>query len=86
MVDAVKKEEDGSFCNEDWEQSVIYNIRKIETTHHLKTPGYHILKIWMVDPIVVLQKIVVDTGGLRKSYLGPAESYYGGNDKCKKNN
>jgi hypothetical protein len=28
----------------------------------------------MVDPGVVLQRIVVNTGGLRPSFLGPPES------------
>ncbi len=44
--------------------------------HPLAAPGYQTLKFWMIDPAVVLQKIVVDLGGLRPSYLGPPESFY----------
>jgi hypothetical protein len=61
--------------NADWEQSVMDNARFGRTTHALKRPGDHTLKIWMVDPGVVVQKLVVDLGGVRPSYLGPPESY-----------
>jgi hypothetical protein len=36
--------------------------------------GEHVLRVYMVDAGVVLDKIVVDLGGLRRSYLGPPET------------
>jgi hypothetical protein len=62
--------------NRDWEKSVEDNARYGHTSHMLSRPGPHTLKFWMVDPGVVLQKLVVDLGGVKPSYLGPPESYY----------
>ncbi|KNZ79537.1 hypothetical protein J132_09265 [Termitomyces sp. J132] len=38
------------------------------------TPGPHTLKIAMIEPAVVVEKIVINTGVLMPSYLGPPES------------
>lgn len=59
--------------NMDWEKVVADNARHSLSKHQLP-PGRHTLKIWMVDPAVVVQKIVINTGGLKPSYLGPKES------------
>jgi hypothetical protein len=60
----------------DWATTVKDSVRKVQSEHTLAKPGYHTLKIWAVDPGVVLQKIVVDAGGVKASYLGPPESYH----------
>jgi hypothetical protein len=64
--------------NQDWESSVMNNRRTGQSSHQVTAPGWHVLKFWMVDPGVVLQKIMVDCGGLKPSYLGPPESFRGG--------
>ncbi len=64
--------------NADWEKTVKDSIRITTSQHTLTTttpiPGYHTLKFWMVDPGIVLEKLVVDLGGIKPSYLGPPES------------
>jgi len=57
-----------------WEQSVADNIIVGATHHEIAKSGEHVLNFWLVDPGVVLQKIVVDAGGVKPSYLGPPES------------
>jgi hypothetical protein len=37
-------------------------------------PGPHVLKFWPVDPGVVVQRLVVDSGSLKPTLLGPPES------------
>ena len=62
--------------NRAWEQSVAENIRISITGHTLSRAGKHVLKFWRVDPGVVLEKLVIDAGGVKPSYLGPPESFY----------
>jgi hypothetical protein len=59
----------------DWSKSVEDSVREVTTRFTLAEPGYHTLKFWMVDPGIVLQRIVADLGGVQPSYLGPPESY-----------
>jgi hypothetical protein len=63
-----------NFDMQDWEEAVRRNIIETVSVHMVNEPGQHVLKFWKVDSGIVLQKIVVDTGGLQPSYLGPPES------------
>jgi hypothetical protein len=57
----------------DWAVAVTNNLRRLVTHHKITKPGRHVLKYWMVDPAVVVQKFIIDSGGLKPSYLGPEE-------------
>jgi len=46
------------------------------TTEHELSGGKHVLRFRVLDPGIVLQKIVLDTGGLKPSYLGAPESEF----------
>jgi hypothetical protein len=57
-----------------WGQWVANNIIIKSTGHQILQPGKHVVKYWMISPAVILQKIVLDFGGLRPSYFGPQET------------
>ncbi|SEK77602.1 glycosyl hydrolase 115 family protein [Parapedobacter koreensis] len=70
--------EDGS--EKAWGEGVANNIKHVVSRHSLADSGKHALKVWFVDPGVVLQRVVIDLGGEQPSYLGPPESL------CSRNN
>jgi len=56
---------------------VLQNLRRWQTVLKVPSPGLHTLKVWMVDPGVVLDRIVIFTKPPRESNLGPPESFRG---------
>lgn len=69
--------EDGGASGEHsnrWRQNVTRNITETVSRHVVAKPGRHTLKLWMVDPGVVVDKIVINFGGVQPSELGPPET------------
>lgn len=60
--------------NPTWEETVRSSVRRNTSVHHVKSAGRHKLRIYSLDAGVTLQKILINTGGLQPSYLGPEES------------
>ena len=58
----------------EWAQGVLDNARVATTKLKVPAPGAHTLRVFGLDPGVVLDKLVIDCGGLRPCYLGPPET------------
>lgn len=56
---------------ESWQAN---SINRTVTIHRITTPGKHTLRFRSLDPGIVLQKLMLDAGGLKPSYLGAPES------------
>lgn len=50
------------------------SINEIFTPHQISTSGRHTIRFRVLDPGIVLQKIMLDIGGLKPSYLGAPQS------------
>jgi len=73
MVDSLEHN-----TQEDWAKAVSDGVRRVTVPLKIAAPGYHTLKIWAVDPALVVERVVVSHGELRPSYLGPPESFHAG--------
>lgn len=58
---------------ENWQAN---SINSTITEHSIKRAGKHTLRFRALDPGIVLQKIMLDMGGLKSGYLGAPESIY----------
>ena len=57
-----------------WMENVRRNASRNITRHYIDKPGKHTLKLWMVDTGMAFDKIIIDLGGLKMSYLGPEQT------------
>ena len=60
--------------SETWRNNVRRNSSIHKSSHYISKPGKHTVKIFYADPGVVFDKMVIDFGGLKKSYLGPTKT------------
>jgi len=73
QIMSINKEDKNSISGI-WNKWVSENIIIKTTKHRIEKPGKHIVRYWMVTPAVVLQKLVLDFGETKPSYLGPPET------------
>lgn len=55
----------------EWNENVARNTTLNMLRLTVDKPGRHTLKLVCKDPGVIIQKVVIDFGGLKRSYLGP---------------
>ena len=70
IVDALEHNTDT-----DWSKAVSDGVKLVDVKLSVPQPGDHTLKFGMVDPGLVLEKLVVSQSPLKTSYLGPPESF-----------
>jgi Glycosyl hydrolase family 115/Gylcosyl hydrolase family 115 C-terminal domain len=73
QIISINKEDKNSISGI-WNKWVSENIIIKTSKHKIDKPGKHIVKYWMVNSGVVLQKLVLDFGKPSPMYLGPPET------------
>ena len=58
-----------------WYDAVLMNTRINHSRLYVDHPGRHTLRLQIGDPGLLFQKIVIDMGGLHRSYLGPSSTF-----------
>ncbi|MDQ0912662.1 hypothetical protein QFZ22_008647 [Streptomyces canus] len=59
-----------------WARQVEDGVERLTATVTVTEAGEHVLRLFMVDPAIAVDQIVIDTGGLPATYLAPPESYH----------
>jgi hypothetical protein len=75
IINSTLRKEGEYWVNDNSAKVMMDNIRIEQSIHTIGQKDTHTLKFWIMDKGIVLQKLVIDCGGLKPSELGPPESY-----------
>jgi len=78
-----KTQQDETFLGRSFNENARNNRRVMHFMQSVKEPGKHILRITMVDPTMVIEKIVISSTPLLPSYFGPPAVVPVGNNSSK---
>ena len=82
----------GSAMPDGWHSAVADAVWGVDPAHNTTTTwevpseGAYTLRVWGLAPSIIIQKVIIDLGGVRQSYLGPPESFLLGRDEVRANN
>lgn len=82
----------GSAMPDGWHSAVADAVWGVDPAHNTTTTwevpseGAYTLRVWGLAPSIIVQKVIVDLGGVRQSYLGPPESFLFERDEVRANN
>jgi len=75
-VTLVPKGYNADHTNGQWCESVIRSGRYGKTDHRVASAGWHTVTVAMVDPGLVLERVILHRAALGESWLGPAETVH----------
>ena len=59
-----------------WEESVKNAVKTLSSQHKVAKPGIQKLRLYLLESGLTVQKIIINTGNLKASYLGPVQSQF----------
>lgn len=71
-IEVVNVQGDGS--HEAWMRNVADSVTVLTTRHNVEAEGAHTIRLWLIDPGLVFQRVSLRTRDLPDSYLGPPAS------------